>query len=176
MRPSIQDRYLAALTFAARAHGEQKTPTGLPYVTHLAAVAMELMMALAEERHRDAHLAVPCALLHDVLEDTAVPRAALEGAFGAEIAAGVAALTKDARLPKAERMQDSLRRILEQPPEIAMVKLADRITNLAPPPPHWSAEKVAAYRIEAELILETLGHASPHLSDRLRTRLVNYPR
>ena len=73
-------------------------------------------------------------------------------------------------------MADSLRRILTQPAEVAMVKLADRITNLAPPPPHWTAEKITRYRAEAEQIVQALGEVSPFLSLRFRGRLVGYPR
>lgn len=42
---------------------------------------------------------------------------------------------------KKLQMQDSLRRIKSQPREVWMVKMADRITNLQPPPGHWSEEK-----------------------------------
>ena len=41
--------YMKALTFAARAHGEQKTPLGLPYIVHVSSVAMEVMTALRAE-------------------------------------------------------------------------------------------------------------------------------
>ncbi|MGH8675012.1 MAG: hypothetical protein ACREVG_11955 [Burkholderiales bacterium] len=77
-----QDLYLKALTVAARAHGEQKTPIGLRDIVHVSSVAMEVMAALRAEPG-DEDLALACALLHDV------------------------------------------------PAEVAMVKLADRITNLA---------------------------------------------
>ncbi|MCK6544553.1 HD domain-containing protein [Myxococcota bacterium] len=173
--PFSQDVYLRALHFAARAHGEQKTPMGLPYVVHLSSVTMELIAGLRAEPGADEDLAVSCALLHDVLEDTGTARDVLEREFGAAIAAGVAALTKDEALPKAERMKDSLARILREPREIAMVKLADRITNLAPPPSHWTPEKIAAYAAEAQLILDTLGHASAPLGARLGARLARYP-
>ena len=95
--------------------------------------------------------------------------------FGERIAAGVAALTKDASLDKSAAMRDSLDRILREPPEIAMVKLADRITNMAPPPRQWTDSKIAAYRAEAELILVTLGAASSTLAARLRERITRYP-
>jgi (p)ppGpp synthase/HD superfamily hydrolase len=90
------------------------------------------------------------------------------------VADGVAALSKDDRLPKADRMADSLRRIREQPREVWMVKLADRITNLAPPPDDWSAAKRAAYRDEAIVIADALGAASPTLHARLRARIEAY--
>lgn len=166
--------YGRALAFAARAHGEQKTPHGLPYLAHVAAVAAEVLAALAVEE-ADGALAIPAALLHDVVEDTATPLSAIEGAFGARVAAGVAALSKDPAVPKERRLSDSLARIQRQPREIAMVKLADRCVNLGPPPGSWPAEKVAAYRDEAREILQALGRASPALSARLAARIAAYP-
>lgn len=170
------DVYLRALNFAARAHGDQKTPAGLPYLTHLSAVCMELVRALRAEPGRDEDFAVTCALLHDTLEDTPTDPRALSREFGERVLAGVQALTKNNGLPKEERMSDSLARILVQPPEVAMVKLADRITNLAPPPEHWSHEKIRQYRLEAELIRDNLHPASPFLTARLEERLATYAR
>ncbi len=166
--------YSRALDFAAQAHGEQKTPKGLPYIVHVAAVAAETLAALAAEDH-DAELAVPCALLHDVMEDTMTTLADIEAAFGPRVAAGVSALTKDDSLPKERRMADSLDRILRQPPEIAVVKLADRMTNLAPPPAQWTPGKISAYREESREILRRLGPASSYLAARLARRLQTYP-
>lgn len=173
--PFSPDRYARALEFAARAHGEQKTPLGLPYVVHVTSVAMEVMAALRAEPGRDEDLAVACALLHDVVEDTATTLAQVESVFGPAVAAGVAALTKDESLGKEEAMRASLAAIRAQPPEVAMVKLADRTTNMAPPPPQWSPAKVAAYRAEAESILDALAPASPALAARLRERIARYP-
>lgn len=170
-----QDAYLRALRFAARAHGEQKTPTGLPYLAHVTAVAMEVIAGLRAEPGHDEELAVSCALLHDVVEDTPISLAEVEAAFGARVAAGVAALTKDPTLDKAAAMRDSLDRIAAGRVELALVKLADRITNLAPPPAHWDGAKIAAYRAEAELILDRLGSASEALATRLAQRIAAYP-
>ena len=71
-------------------------------------------------------------------------------------------------------MADSLRRIWEQPREVAMVKLSDRITNLQPPPVHWSREKIAAYADEAQEIYDALADASPFLAARFREKLAEY--
>lgn len=170
-----QDRYLAALAFAARAHADQRVPgTGFPYVCHLASVAQEVMAALAAEPGRDGTLAVSAALLHDVIEDTPTPPEAVESAFGPQVLAAVQALTKRPDLPKAEAMADSLERIRRQPPEVWMVKMADRIVNLGPPPPHWTAEKTAAYGAEARAILDALAPASPALTARLAARIDGY--
>lgn len=169
------DLSLRALHFAARAHGEQKTPHGFPYVVHVMTVATELTGALVAEPGRDAALAIPCALLHDVVEDTTTTLAEIEAAFGPAVAAGVSALSKDPSIDKDRRMRDSLDRILRQPAEIAMVKMSDRLANLGPPPPRWTAVKVASYRAEAQEILDALGAASRFLAARLRDRIARYP-
>jgi (p)ppGpp synthase/HD superfamily hydrolase len=171
---SLPDVHLRALHFAARAHGDQKTLAGLPYVVHLTSVAIEVACALRAEPGRDEALAIECALLHDVVEDTRTPLSAIESDFGAAVARGVAALTKDASLPREQQMADSLRRIRGEPIEIAMVKLADRITNTASTAPGWGPDRAAAYRDEAGEILAALGHASAHLAARLRDRIAAY--
>ena len=143
---------------------------------HISLVAMEVTAALAIERFRDPDLAVQCALLHDTLEDTATTYAQLASAFGPRVADGARALSKDESLPKAERMADSLRRIREQPHEVWIVKLADRITNLQPPPAHWPADKRARYRDEAGEIARVLGPASPYLDRRIQDKISAYAR
>jgi len=170
-----QDLYADALTFAARAHGKQITPFGLPYVVHVSCVAMEVIVALHAEPGRDGDLAVTCALLHDVIEDTSITRNELESAFGPRVAAGVAALTKDISHGKTAAMLDSLDRIEREPVEVALVKLGDRITNLGPPPKHWTTEKIAGYRDEAILIADRLEWVSAVLGTRLRARIARYP-
>ncbi|HTL33767.1 MAG TPA: HD domain-containing protein [Kofleriaceae bacterium] len=169
------DRYVAAMRFAAERHNAQKVPgSDLPYLVHVVSVAAEVIAALPTTKLADNDLAVTCALLHDTVEDTATTLDEIRAAFGDAVAAGVSALSKNGALPKAEQMADSLRRIREQPPEIAVVKLADRITNLATPPAKWTKEKCATYRQEGLLIADTLGYASATLDARLRARAEVY--
>ncbi len=170
------DHYLTTSRFAAAAHrGQTVTGTDLPYLLHLAQVAAEVMLALQAEADHAEDLALQCALLHDTLEDTATSYADLVATFGLAVADGVLALTKDTRLPHDEQMADSLRRISAQPQAVWLVKLADRIVNLQPPPAHWTPAKIAAYRDEAQDILIALGAASPHLAGRLAARIAAYP-
>ncbi len=143
-----------------------------PYLVHVVSVACEVIAALAPGI--DGDLAVSCALLHDTLEDTPTTYAELVEHFGDPVAAGVRALSKDDALPKADRMADSLRRIRLQPREVWMVKLADRTTNLAPPPEQWSSDKRRAYQAEAHVIAEALAGASPILEARMRARIAAY--
>lgn len=172
-----QEKYIRSLRYAAEAHNGQTVPgTDLPYIIHVTMVAMEVMAALAHEDDRDGDLAVQCALLHDVIEDTGVSYEKLAAEFGPGVAEGVLALSKNNDFEsKKEKMADSLARIKAQPREIWMVKLADRITNLQPPPGHWDDKKINRYREEGKVILEELGHACQYLADRLRRKIQVYP-
>jgi (p)ppGpp synthase/HD superfamily hydrolase len=169
------DAYRRAFLFAAQAHRGQAVPgTDLPYILHPALVAAEVIAALGAEPGRDGDLAVSCALLHDTIEDTRVTFEELRAEFGGDVARGVAALSKDKALEKPARMRDSLERIRREPREVWMVKLADRIVNLAPPPAFWTKEKIAGYRDEAQAIHEALREASAFLSARLREKIEGY--
>jgi len=174
------DKLQTAWLLAARHHEGQRYSTPvegqtLPYLTHLGAVLLEAQNAVRHEPGLDAELMLLCAILHDTIEDTDLQPENIRDAFGERVLAGVLALTKDESLPtKREQMKDSLSRILAQPPEIAAVKLCDRINNLSPPPHYWDAAKVAAYKAEAELILERLGGASTYLAGRLSTKIAAY--
>jgi len=172
---SLQDAYLAAWRFAAEAHQGQIVPgTDLPYLLHIGAVAMEVLVAHALEPLPDPLLAAQCALLHDTVEDCGVAVAELERHFGPAVAAGVLALSKRKDLSKPEAMSDSLVRILAQPREVWAVKLADRITNLQPLPAHWNTIKRAAYQEEARIILAALGGGHPILAARLAQKIQGY--
>ena len=172
-----QENYIEVLNFAAIAHGEQKTPKGLPYLAHITCVAMEVINAcekssLDEEK---ANLAISCALLHDVIEDANITYDELYMKFGEKVANGVEALTKDKTLAsKQEQMKDSIERLLTQPYEVQMVKLADRITNLGIPPKHWDNEKIKKYQKEAGFILSCLCNSNIYLSKRLKEKIENY--
>ena len=173
----LQDAWLAAWDFAACAHKIQKIPgRDLPYIVHLGAVSMEILIAHQRFPFARPVIAVQCALLHDTLEDTETNESELVTAFGMDVAAGVRALTKDPALPKKDAMDDSLRRIRIQSAEIWAVKMADRISNLGPPPAHWTDERIEAYRAEAQSILEALGEAHDPLAIRLGNRIATYPR
>ncbi len=172
-----QDEYIRAYRFAAIAHQGQSVPgTDLPYIVHPALVCMEVIAALVAEQGHDENLAVQCALLHDVIEDTSVTYEQVQQEFGGAVADGVLALSKNPTLPKQSQMQDSLQRIQEQPQEIWLVKLADRISNLQPPPHYWTQDKIIAYRQEAIQIHDTLSAASQFLSARLAAKIEAYLR
>lgn len=172
-----QEQTIAAWNFSTESHNGQLLPgSELPYINHIASVTMEVMSAIVQQPNLEKpNLSIQCALLHDTLEDTPVTYDELLRRFGEEVSNGVLALTKNKQLPtKAEQMADSLTRIKEQPHEIWIVKLADRITNLQAPPSHWSKKKVRAYREEAITILDALGSSHNALAKRLEKKIEDY--
>ena len=175
-RDMIQEKYQKAMKFAGVKHYSQTMLDGnANYLLHISNVAMEVLVAHHELEDFDLEYAIQLAILHDTLEDTNTTFEELEENFGIEVAEGVKALTKDESLPdKSSMMLDSLARIQALDKEVAIVKLADRITNLQEPPMHWVNEKKLAYRKEAQLILETLNGKNDYLSIRLQHKIDEY--
>lgn len=174
---NIQDIYQKTIKFAAQKHTDQNQTipgTDLPYVVHLSNVAMEILLASERSENFDGKFAIQVALLHDVLEDTPTTYEELENIFSKTVAEGVLALTKNADLEKDQKMIDSLNRIKKLPKEVWAVKLADRITNLQPPPAHWPEEKIKKYKVEAEIILQELRGGNEYLEKRLEQKIKEY--
>jgi (p)ppGpp synthase/HD superfamily hydrolase len=151
-----------------------KNYQALIYLTHIGWVVGEILISLQHESISDPKLAIKCAILHDVLEDTSIKYQDLSKNFGPIVSNGVSALTKNMALLKNQRMMDSLVRILSQPNEVGMVKLADRISNLRTPPSFWGAQKIAEYIEESNSIITKLENTSTYLSERIKMKLREY--
>jgi len=172
------DIYKKALAFALKAHKTQTTPEGLPYSFHIVSVALEVINSLYHHSisYDEANIAICCALLHDVNEDTDTRVTDVLHVKNIDLViAGVQALTKDETLStKQAQMKDSLTRLKQQPKCIQMVKLADRITNLAPAPDFWNRKKREDYVNEAKMILESLKDSNSYLAQKLQDKIENY--
>lgn len=168
--------HFVTLKHSGQTYGGRLPEQQIEYINHLSSVAMEAMWVLGNSTETyDADLFVQCALLHDTLEDTATEYAELQEIFGPDVAAGVLALTKNKTLPgKNQQMLDSLQRIRQQPKEIWMVKMADRVTNLYHPPFYWDKNKIAAYRAEAQVIYDHLAEADALMAQRLAEKIEAY--
>lgn len=123
------DKVAEAVMFALRFHGDQKRPTGAPYVEHLLE-ALEVLVRGAGVTDPDVLCA---AVLHDVVEDTPCTVAGVRASFGDRIADIVTWLTK----PEAEDGADKkavketyLKRLADAPDDAILVKLADRASNV----------------------------------------------
>ncbi len=121
---------LEAYRFSEEAHQGQNRLSGEPYITHPLAVAG----ALAEWR-LDAQ-AIIAALLHDVMEDTAVSKTEIVERFGSQVAELVDGLSKLERIEfqsYQEAQADNFRKMLmamARDLRIVLIKLADRLHNL----------------------------------------------
>ncbi|MGP1345187.1 MAG: HD domain-containing protein [Phycisphaerales bacterium] len=164
-----------AMNFAGETHGIRiRARHERPELVHVSSVAFETALAVHIDHELDADLAMVCALLHDVVEDTDATIDDIKARFGTAVARGVDALTKNPALPKEIQINDSVQRLKEQPNSVQAVKLADRITNLQPPPGAWPVERRLRYAQQSQMILDALGSACPYLADRLSSRIAHY--
>lgn len=169
-----QDKFIKAFNFAAEAHKGQYLPgSKISYMVHVSLVCMEVMALQEIEPMDNSDLAVQCAALHDVVEDTLVSRKTIEKEFGAAVSDGVTALSKKKK-SLSFKLINYLNKIKAQPKEIWIVKLADRITNLQPPPSTWTKEKAAKYLEKSRIILDELKDESAYLADRLEKKIADY--
>jgi guanosine-3',5'-bis(diphosphate) 3'-pyrophosphohydrolase len=118
-----------AVRFALDYHGDQRRPTGAPYLEHLLE-ALEVLVRGAGVT--DAEV-LSAAILHDVVEDTACTPADLTAAFGARVAEFVGWVTippAAAGEDKAAVKDTALQRLRHAPRGAVLVKLADRASNV----------------------------------------------
>ncbi len=119
-----------AYLFGAEAHEGQKRKSGEPYIYHPVAVAR----ILAEMRMD--YQCLIAAILHDVIEDTAVAKDQLAAAFDQEVAElvdGVSKLSKIDFESRAEAQAASLQKMLlamTRDIRVILIKLADRLHNM----------------------------------------------
>lgn len=121
------DVWRRASSAAARWHAGQTRRDGeTPHVSHCFRVAMTVRHSFgcADEA------CVAIALLHDVIEDTPADYDDVIEGFGSVVAEGVAALTKDMRLPEDLREEQYDAQIEASSWRAKLVKLADTADNL----------------------------------------------
>lgn len=172
-----QNIYQKTILFATEKHhkiGQTIPGTNLPYLVHLSNVAMEIIFAAHNSTDFDLDFAIQLALLHDTIEDTDTTYEELSQEFSYAVADGVFALSKNKSIAKENQLIDNIERIILQPKEVWSVKLADRITNLQPPPSHWTPTKISQYHAEAQTILEKLKGGNQYLEDRLGLKIQEY--
>lgn len=145
----------------------------IPYITHCENVYKIITNALSQE-DADLKYAQILALLHDTMEDTQTSYQEICDLFGKRVADGVSALTKNPNLPKEQKLQDSLNRILLQEKEVAIVKMADRIDNITNLNPIWNKQKSLSYLSESVLIYNKLNKANKKFSNILLKTINNY--
>jgi len=119
-----------AYDFACEAHSGQYRSSGDPYVTHPIAVASILGSFRMDEDSLTA------AMLHDVMEDSGIPKSVIEKKFNKEVADlvdGVSKLNTLTISSKTESQAENLQKMvlaMSKDIRVIVVKLADRLHNM----------------------------------------------
>jgi|TARA_B100001964_G_scaffold74496_1_gene84634 guanosine-3',5'-bis(diphosphate) 3'-pyrophosphohydrolase len=129
LEPLQVDQIKEAYSFADTAHQGQTRKSGEPYISHPLAVA-----SILADMHMD-HQCLMAALLHDVIEDTGVPKHTLSKQFDdqvAELVDGVSKL-KSIFESRAEAQAENFQKMtlaMAKDIRVILVKLADRLHNM----------------------------------------------
>lgn len=130
LEPEQINQVCRAYYYAEQAHEGQFRRSGDPYIIHPLAVANILA-----EMHMDAQ-SLMAAMLHDVIEDTAVPKEALIEQFGetvSELVDGVSKLTHikfESQEAKQASNFQKMAMAMARDIRVILVKLADRLHNM----------------------------------------------
>src|SRR4030081_3884643 len=120
----------SAYQFSESAHEGQFRQSGDPYISHPIAVAQILA-----QWHLDGQ-ALTAALLHDVMEDTAVTKTEISDKFGkhvADLVDGVSKLDRIEFQTQEEAQAENFRKMLlamARDVRVILIKLADRLHNM----------------------------------------------
>lgn len=119
-----------AYAMAEKAHKGQLRSSGDPYISHpIAVAAIVLDMGLDTE-------SLETALLHDVVEDTAISLEEISSIFGEDVAFLVDGVTKLTRIKFSsmeEKQAENLRKMLlamSKDVRVMLIKLCDRLHNI----------------------------------------------
>jgi len=122
------DAVAQAAEFAIRYHGDQRRPTGAPYVEHLLE-ALEVLVRGAGVTDPDV---LRAAVLHDVVEDTACTADDVRREFGDRVAdmVGWVTIPESGDGDRKAVKEAYLRGLRDAPDDAILVKLADRASNV----------------------------------------------
>ncbi len=130
LNPDQSNSVKRAYFFAEQAHFGQLRRSGEAYVTHPLAVA-----GILADMHMD-HQSLIAAMLHDVIEDTGIPKSAIGEQFGsavAELVDGVSKLTQMEFESLEEKQAENFQKMalaMARDIRVILVKLADRLHNM----------------------------------------------
>ncbi|WP_442915647.1 RelA/SpoT family protein [Marinobacter sp. C2H3] len=139
-----------AYYYAEQAHEGQMRKSGDRYITHPLAVARILADMKLD------HQSLMAAMLHDVIEDTGIPKDALIEQFGddvAELVDGVSKLTQIEFRSRAEAQAENFQKMtlaMARDIRVILVKLADRLHNMRTlgPMPYEKRQRIATETLD----------------------------
>ena len=130
LKPEDVRQIQSAYEFSEAAHEGQFRRSGEPYISHPVEVALILT-----QWHLDCP-ALTAALLHDVMEDTAVTKTEISNKFGkmvAELVDGVSKLDKIEFESQEQAQAENFRKMflaMARDVRVILIKLADRLHNM----------------------------------------------
>ena len=155
---SNEELLRGAYELALSAHKDQVRDSGEPYIVHPLAVAEILTSLQIDDK------AIAAGLLHDVVEDTSVPKEVIGERFGADTMMLVEGVTKLSKLQfrnRHEAQAENLRRMLmamSSDIRIILIKLADRLHNMRTISSHHSVLRQKEIAEETLTIYAPLAH------------------
>jgi GTP diphosphokinase / guanosine-3',5'-bis(diphosphate) 3'-diphosphatase len=166
-----QNKLIFAAHYAAEQHrlqrrkgpaeGDKQLRT--PYINHPLHVA-HLLANMGGVTDED----ILCAgILHDTIEDTQATEEDLRALFGDRITDMVLEVSDDKSLPKERRKELQIEHASELTTGARLVKLADKITNVADlvkaPPTNWPLTRIREYFDWAQDVVTAVGPVNPAL-------------
>jgi (p)ppGpp synthase/HD superfamily hydrolase len=134
-----------------------------PYVNHLIEVADLVAQAGGSTD------VIVAAFLHDAVEDQKISPETIAGMFGDAVAALVMEVTDDKNLEQDERKRLQVEHAPHLSPGAALIKLADKVSNVhsvtRSPPADWSADRRHEYVAWCGKVVARLPAVSPWLTD-----------
>lgn len=142
----MKDLIIRAEQFAQERHYGQfrKGAAKEPYIIHLKEVSSLV------KKYGGSDEVIAAAWLHDTIEDCPpTTEIELKESFGSKVASIVSELTDDKSFPKKDRKRLQIEDAEKKSPEAALIKLADKTSNVGAlaksPPEGWSLKRRLEY-------------------------------
>lgn len=155
-------KVIKAIEFAAESHANQKRKgkNQTPYINH----PIKVVSMLAKYGESDPDL-LAAAALHDVIEDTASGKAAMDtlanqikNTFGEKVLGIVREVSDDKSLPYEERKRLQIVHTSTLSSSAKKIKIADKISNILDlmedPPENWPKSRKISYVEWAKKVIE----------------------
>lgn len=167
-------KLLQAAKFASEKHKMQKRKgeDAAPYINH----PIEVAALIADVGKIDDTDVLTAALLHDTIEDTETTPEEIERIFGTRVKEIVLEVTDDKTLPKQERKRLQIVHGPGLTPEAALIKIADKISNVSDitysPPKKWNIERRKEYLDWAEKVVNSISTDNRLLIEKFKAILL----
>lgn len=158
---------IEALSISIEAHRGQYRRDGRSYIEHPVEVAHLLCSAGIDDP-----TVIAGGLLHDAIEDgpAHIP-ALIRNGVGSDVYDLVMTVTDDTSLMSDQRKANQLIKLANADGRALLIKLADRISNLASPRPDWARNRRLAYADHSRALAAYFSGLNGYLEHLLWERL-----